>query len=284
MMTKSDIQRLQLYLSECLGLPFLVSSRPSSEGEVVEIVPVDLHPSEGFRAEVLLAWRSARGELIPGRFAKDFVHEMGRASDAAKECFQALAERLMFRRLNVDLIVNGLSISPTDWALWPDEWQSVKITVLSRPFDPSAGPQARFQEMRVVAEAVIALVLSLATESDDSSDVITSEAALEGYPEGAVANVRVNRYERDPRNRGLCIAAYGTECRVCGFDFERSYGQLGSGFIHVHHIRPLSMSATGYIVNPVRDLVPLCPNCHSMVHRQHPPLLPDQLRAILKDL
>lgn len=72
----------------------------------------------------------------------------------------------------------------------------------------------------------------------------TAEEAVGGtYVEGAVQRVLVNRYERSPQARAKCIAAHGTACAVCGFDFEQAYGPTGRGRIVVHHIVELSRSA-----------------------------------------
>lgn len=106
--------------------------------------------------------------------------------------------------------------------------------------------------------------------------------ASETYKEGATKRVLVNRYERDPRAREACIAHHGTSCLACGFDFEAVYGPHGGGFIHVHHTRPLSQLPLGYEVDPKADLVPLCPNCHAMVHRHAATLSVADLRAMLR--
>ncbi|WP_238091261.1 HNH endonuclease [Photobacterium leiognathi] len=80
-------------------------------------------------------------------------------------------------------------------------------------------------------------------------------------------SVTVNRYERDPAARAACIEHYGCYCQVCGFDFLKVYGALGLGYIEVHHIKPLHEIKSAYIVDPIKDLIPLCANCHSMIHR-----------------
>lgn len=87
------------------------------------------------------------------------------------------------------------------------------------------------------------------------------------YIEGTKKTITVNADERDPEARRACIRHYGFVCQCCGFDFEKTYGELGMNFIHVHHIRPLRTLGEGYCINPVTDLVPLCPNCHAMIHR-----------------
>ncbi len=100
--------------------------------------------------------------------------------------------------------------------------------------------------------------------------------------EGAARQVTGSVYERDPRARLACLNHHGLYCFVCGFDFSESYGELGKGFIHVHHLRPLSEIRSEYEVNPITDLIPVCPNCHAMLHRRSPPLQPESLRKHLK--
>lgn len=101
------------------------------------------------------------------------------------------------------------------------------------------------------------------------------------HTEGAVSRVTVNRYERDPRARAKCVKHFGARCQVCSFDFAARFGVLGEGFIHVHHVVPLGSIRRGYRVDPVKDLRPVCPNCHAMLHRQSPPLGIDELRQRL---
>jgi 5-methylcytosine-specific restriction protein A len=86
------------------------------------------------------------------------------------------------------------------------------------------------------------------------------------YPDGAVARVAVNRYERDAEARRACIAHRGTSCAACGFSFEMAYGEVGADFIHVHHVVPASQMGGAYELDPLTDLVPLCANCHAMAH------------------
>jgi 5-methylcytosine-specific restriction protein A len=90
------------------------------------------------------------------------------------------------------------------------------------------------------------------------------------YWEGAVSSVLVNRYERDVRAREACLRKHGAKCKVCGLKFSELYGEIGEGFIHVHHVKPLGVMKKRYRLNPEVDLVPVCPNCHSMLHRQMP--------------
>jgi 5-methylcytosine-specific restriction protein A len=117
----------------------------------------------------------------------------------------------------------------------------------------------------------------------DAENLFPNEIASTAiYTEGSLSNVSVNRYERDRDARDLCIERKGLNCIVCGFNFENIYGGLGEGFIHVHHLKPLSEIRESYQVDPINDLVPVCPNCHAMIHR-YGLLSIEQLREILEE-
>jgi 5-methylcytosine-specific restriction enzyme A len=104
------------------------------------------------------------------------------------------------------------------------------------------------------------------------------------YREGAVARVQVNRYERDPRARDACLARHGRRCKVCDLKFEERYGEIGEDFIHVHHVKPLATMRKGYRLKPESDLVPVCPNCHAMLHTSDPPLSVEELKEKLRSV
>lgn len=104
--------------------------------------------------------------------------------------------------------------------------------------------------------------------------------------EGAKKTIVVNSYERNREARNECIAAHGYkyECCVCRMDFEKMYGEIGRGFIHVHHIVPISTIGEEYKIDPIKDLVPVCPNCHAMLHKgkEGEVLTVDELKEIIK--
>ncbi|MDR7225062.1 HNH endonuclease [Aminobacter aminovorans] len=86
------------------------------------------------------------------------------------------------------------------------------------------------------------------------------------FDEGSVTSVLVNKYERDPAARKECIAHYGVTCAACGLDFGERYGDRGKGFIHVHHRVRVSKLGKSHTVDPIKHLIPVCPNCHAMLH------------------
>ena len=101
--------------------------------------------------------------------------------------------------------------------------------------------------------------------------------------EGATRRISVNAYERNPAARKRCIAHYGATCVVCGFNFGDKYGEVGEGFIHVHHLKPISEINECYIIDPIRDLRPVCPNCHAIIHLGGPkPFTIKQVKELLR--
>lgn len=102
------------------------------------------------------------------------------------------------------------------------------------------------------------------------------------YKDGEVKQYYGNRYERKTKNRLRAIEIHGTSCLVCGFDFEKVYGEHGKNFIEVHHIKPLSTLDEAVEINPEHDLVPVCSNCHRMIHRKRDHILSvEELRNLI---
>ena len=55
-------------------------------------------------------------------------------------------------------------------------------------------------------------------------------------------------------------------CQICGFDFGKFYGPEYANKIHFHHKKPLYEIKKEYVINPIKDLLPVCPNCHMVLH------------------
>lgn len=89
--------------------------------------------------------------------------------------------------------------------------------------------------------------------------------------EGALRRIAVNAYERSNAAREKCILHYGCRCASCGLMLAEKYGEAAQGLIHVHHLRQLSEINAAYRVDPVKDLRPVCPTCHAVIHSRVPP-------------
>lgn len=127
------------------------------------------------------------------------------------------------------------------------------------------GLKGRIQGPRRLSGQVLDFILSVDKQTEISNFYLSDDE--EELREGQKIEVRVNKYERNLIARRKCLDSHGYTCTVCGFNFEEVYGGIGKDFIHVHHLIPLSKIDHTYIVNPVKDLIPLCPNCHAMIHK-----------------
>ena len=275
-MTEQELQSLAERLSHHLGLRFQAYDGHNGIGETVEFRLSDVDHSEGFTIHVQLGWRSLELAFLPGNFAAQLVSAMGEASGPAKAAFAALAQQVFASGAVMTFLVNGERQNPTETSHWPAVWTGLQLTIRKAPIELGAVGQA-YEAVRTWSVLFGSLTLALlpVEEVEASAEDVT------GYPEGALTTVQVNRYERDRRNRALCLQAKGYRCCACGFDFGSTYGELGQEFIHVHHVTPVSEIGAGYIINPITDLIPICPNCHAMVHRRIPPMSVEELRAVL---
>jgi 5-methylcytosine-specific restriction protein A len=130
-------------------------------------------------------------------------------------------------------------------------------------------------ELHEMGEVQVGYRANLPEEIDFKND--------QNFYEGAIKQIYVNSYERNDRARYLCILKYGTNCVICGFDFEKVYGEVGKNFIHVHHLTPLSEIKQEYKVDPEEHLRPVCPNCHAIIHKKNPPYSIDEVIEMIKN-
>lgn len=124
--------------------------------------------------------------------------------------------------------------------------------------------------------------------ADNFSDILISFLLnifpynVEAEEEGSAKSELLTRYERSHRNRSLCIAYHGYNCKVCGLRMKDLYGDIARDYIHVHHLNPLAESGV-LEPDPIKDFVPLCPNCHAIAHLQNPPLTVEEIKIKIKE-
>ncbi|WP_158251898.1 HNH endonuclease [Cryobacterium sp. M15] len=173
--------------------------------------------------------------------------------------------------IRTNIYVNGSELdmsAPMDF----ETWQSLEIECTARIPRVRADPD---DKVISAGSQCLALIIEC-LEFEALQDI-----GAVGLPEGAVSTIEVNRYERSPVNRLMCLRHYGYTCWVCDLDFAVTYGDIGLDFVEVHHRVPVSQITPGYLIDPLRDLIPLCSNCHSMVHRRNPPYSPEELRLMI---
>lgn len=199
-----------------------------------------------------------------------FVHNMGMQSNSKRVLF--VRHILLLKELGyrISVKINSLSIDESNPSRWPHDWNELYIHI-TKTLDELQDD--RIAIVSRLSRIVFSMVISMA-------DLVPICQKWE-HMEGCEKQRWVRTYERNPVNRALCISVKGLSCIVCGFNFEHVYGSLGSNFIHVHHLVPISKMKGPHELNPLCDLVPVCPNCHYMLHRRDPPLTPEELRNIM---
>ncbi len=215
-------------------------------------------------------------DFLPEKYSAKFIESMATQPADNRSQFVAYADLLRSKGAKVDIRVNDTPLNLEKADQWPTAWVTCQIHVTKMPVFENGENYS--DEAYRWGSIMMGMVLSLA-------NIVSVEDVIQehtGYAEGDVQRTEANRYERNPLNRKLCLSAKGYDCAVCGMNFEKEYGELGHNFIHVHHIIPVSKLGSGYIINPLQDLIPVCPNCHAMLHRTDPPLTPDSLRGLVR--
>ena len=120
--------------------------------------------------------------------------------------------------------------------------------------------------------------------TEGNLSIIPEEVDLkEPLYEGAVRTISVNAYERNNLAREKCILYYGCTCAVCGSTLAEKYGEVAQGLIHVHHLHRLSDISEKYEVDPIQDLRPVCPNCHTIIHISNPPYTIEEVTGFIEE-
>ena len=237
----------------------------SPNNDSQELFEVDVHIANNIRVVL---------EVIPQLHAASMLYDMEHSSLESKRMFTSYANALERRGAKVSLSINGIPVNIAEVDKGTSNWRSFSLRVTKAPVIDD-DEDNRGQVLCEWSIYVTCMILSLL-------HVTEIEQGIEGKEEGDKYEIRANRYERNPINRRLCLALKGYRCGICGFDFEEKYGLIGRNFIHVHHRTPVSKMGPGYVVNPAVDLIPVCPNCHAMLHRKDPPYTPEEiLEAIL---
>lgn len=273
MTTTPDPEKLAVVLTERFGISFVSSVRRDAEGPAFDFRPADLHENEGFLIRTTVGWRSIVSHFEIGKFGAKLLQEMSRSSEEQKNSFASLARELSDKDGKFRFRINGNHCSPFEPSKWPETWNGLELEVERTPVMINHENAEDIDDKVLFwTGGLLGMVLSLLPVEEEISS---------GLPEGALRRVEVNRYERSRINRAICISVHGAQCKVCGLDFGERYGEIGRGFIHVHHVVPVSEMNPDYRIDPVNELVPVCPNCHSMLHRQSPPMLAAELRRLL---
>lgn len=278
-MESDTIRSIRQVIHNRFGLPFEVEPGENSEGQFIDFIPDDVPHTTGFRVRTVLLWRGIKCEFVPGDYSANLLNEMGKSSSDKKETFEQIVEKLRSEKGEFQVSINGHKQEITNIEEWPREWEQLDFKCTFRPIHINHDNDEDIQ--RVITKYT-GLFMSLLMSLLPIEEIERGELVV-GKAEGKKKTEEVTRYERNPVNRAMCLSIKGDTCEACGFNFQEVYGDLGDGFIHVHHKIPVSEMPENYQVDPVNDLVPVCPNCHAMLHQETPPISINELENILSN-
>lgn len=155
------------------------------------------------------------------------------------------------------------------------------FTIISNFYKPKIG-WTMHNNLRVALENLQLVNKS----SNEITERLTTEIQpfeeAEFFREGKLLQVLVDKFERNQRARIACIKHHGDKCCICGFDFGNFYGEIAKGYIHVHHKNQLSELRKQYQVDPIIDLIPVCANCHAVIHLVKPAMTIETMKELLQ--
>ena len=278
MIDTADVCReLRSRLENEFSMPFDVSSAGTDGEEHFICVPVN----DGRQLFSVNACVHNRIRLVvmtsPQEYAGNMLIAMAGADEFKKRCFREYGNCLREHDFRLQLQVNGTEIQETPE--WPEKWRSFSFRMTKIPLPEFDSVQVMTDVLEEGMKAAVTLMLTLLDVTD------TGDGLPESLPdnEGERSLVVSARYERNPVNRALCLSRKGYVCSVCGFDFGRVYGKIGRNYIEVHHVMPVSRMGPDYHFDIDWDLVPVCSNCHSMLHRRDPPYTVSELQAVITE-
>lgn len=260
-------ERLAHILSDRFGLELCVDAVDHSADFYLRFSGI---PSpNGFVIKIKHGWRRVDAIFCPDSFAGPLVRTMCSADGSRRSSFASMAGT--FNSVGCSCLVKVDHQTCSFDALPDGNWSTLEISCSH--FTDGIDLTTAYLNS---SSACLALVLALLPVDEEYP---LGESGSES--EGMQFLYMATRYERSAANRAAAIAYHGSACAACSFDFSNFYGELGDGFIEIHHKQQLSQSGGSLVTDPVHGLVPLCANCHRMVHRQTPPLSVEQLKAII---
>jgi hypothetical protein len=257
-----DLQAVSLSLGSRIGLS--PSFRSNVSGNVLSQWRFEELPRPlGFSIHVQVELGIARAVLKLDTMASGLVKSINEFAEVNHEITKNLIAEIDKSRMQVE-IRNHSAKSETSLGPFDGTFEIHGRAALGDPVE----------DIAELLDVVVSLFAFMAGEHLEHDDVSFKR-------EGRAYRIETNKYERSRFNRSLAIKIHGLKCFGCDFDFERFYGPVGMGIIEIHHLLPVHLMAERRVVDPRSELVPLCSNCHTLVHREDPPFTIEQLRSFV---
>lgn len=277
-------QDLRTVLGEQYNVAFLIQQEFHDQEPVFKITPENKHEDYFM---ILVEFKNHNRMImsfLPQKYSANMIRSMGHAAAEAKAQFCSFGKLLESNNAKISFSLNDFPASVTEYTEWPSEWGKVSLRVSIAPVERDENDDISYlSTLKKYVPGFVGMIISLLNivPVEDNEKQI-EEVQQQGHEEGQKKISLATRYERNPINRAICLQEYGYSCQICGINFQQRYGDIGKQFIHVHHITPVSKMGEHYVVDPLTDLIPVCPNCHAMLHRTDPPLSPQDLKAQLE--
>jgi 5-methylcytosine-specific restriction protein A len=259
-------------LSRALGLELIDASVQQGSGFTFGLRVKNLPAPYGFEIRVQQSLMSTKAQLFLDNFPGDFLQTCRESFNSHQGQILSVLSSASSSDVLVDLAVDG----NTDLEKFAhSNWDTFSLSLHKKftNYDDASNC------LKLTVLMAFSIIIPLITED---SDQLLEDIARDFQEEGKKSSVTINKYERSRVNRAIALEIHGFICNGCDLRMADLYGPIGEGVIHVHHIEPVSSMAAPKILNPATDLVPLCPNCHVIVHRRNPPISIEELKEILK--
>lgn len=263
------LKQAMAQLSNALGVSLIGQKLNSNSGFDFEVRLSGMPEPYGLRiliGEDYLGWWLELGLDQYSRPLLDMFSQKYQSSPREVDAFISVSES---RQSQFSVTVNGVSIGDR---VAEQQWNSFSIS--------ASNSYLSVNERSARLESLIFDILGTVLLLLDSGEIFNEDEALDGIGEyeGNRTQAVMSKYERSRINRKRCLDYFGFTCHGCGQNMAKVYGPIGNEVIHVHHIVPVSQMGGSYRLNPLTDLVPLCPNCHNVAHKTNPPKTIQELR------
>jgi len=266
---KSQIDNSLQEVADAIGIELIREYMPHDHEYELKIRLAQIPAPHGFTMRIYDNYLSWKVELHLDVFTAPLISAMQDRFRERRIGLEPYLELAKAKNNYFHLSINGIGeIGKID-----QDWTEINF-VLAKSY---SSEESEFTSLSAVILDFMCIVLFLIIEDTEW----TTGSDL-GQEEGAVYSEVVKKYERSRYNRALCLKYYGFMCRGCGDKLAEKYGPIGTDVIHVHHLVPVSEMGGTYQLNPIKDLIPLCPNCHNIVHKKNPPMAIPELNVLTK--
>jgi len=239
----------------------------SIEKSSFSCVPAGHERSRTFRMNFQRSDVRVSVEIVLGSLAKNLMKALGKVSQENKELFFHSIDLIEEKSIQVRLHCGSYQGPAKDMTTWPDSWKDFRL-ILTRIYEEKENSSNLLVDIGDYALSVMSTILPL------------ERIETEGYEEGTLIEFMHRRHERNKKNREIAIKIHGNSCKICSFTTKEVFGK--DEIIQVHHILPVSKMNEGHVVDPEKELIPVCPTCHAFIHTRKPPYTMDEVISMRK--